>query len=110
MISRMNNDWEYIDHWSDAFILEGEAEEVVRLPHTVQELPLHYADADSYQKIVGYRKKLIFPSSLKGRRHFIRFDGSAHESTVYFNGKEMYVHACGYTSFTVELTDEIRFD
>ena len=29
MISRMNNDWEYIDHWSDAFILEGEAEEVV---------------------------------------------------------------------------------
>ena len=81
MISRMNNDWEYIDHWSDAFILEGEAEEVVRLPHTVQELPLHYADADSYQKVVGYRKKLIFPSSLNFTPIFSRSDLNSPKSS-----------------------------
>ena len=107
---RINNDWEYIDQWNDSFIIEGTSDKVVRLPHTVQEIPLHYANSDSYQKIVGYRKKLTFDSSLKGRRHFIRFDGSAHESTVYFNGEELYIHACGYTAFTVELTDQIRFD
>ena len=70
---RINNDWEYIDQWNDSFIVEGTADKVVRLPHTVQEIPLHYANSDSYQKIVGYRKKLTFDSSLKGRRHFIRF-------------------------------------
>ena len=109
-MNKINNDWEYIDQWSDAFIIDGSADKIVRLPHTVQELPLHYANSESYQKVVGYRKRLSFDPSLKGRRHFIRFDGSAHESTVYFNGKQMYVHACGYTAFTVELTDDIRFD
>ena len=107
---RINNDWEYIDQWNDSFILEGTADKVVRLPHTVQEIPLHYANAESYQKIVGYRKKLIFDPSLKDRRHFIRFDGSAHETTVYFNGKELYIHSCGYTAFIVELTDYILFE
>ena len=107
---RINNDWEYIDQWSDTFIRDGAADKVVRIPHTVQELPLHYANAESYQKIVGYRKKLTFDSSLKDRRHFIRFDGSAHETTVYFNGKELYVHSCGYTAFIVELTDYILFE
>ena len=109
-MNKINNDWEYIDQWSDAFIIDSSANKVVRLPHTVQELPLHYANAESYQKIVGYRKKLTFDSSLKDRRHFIRFDGSAHETTVYFNGKELYVHSCGYTAFIVELTDYILFE
>ena len=109
-MNKINNDWEYIDQWSDAFIIDGSANKIVRLPHTVQELPLHYANSEIYQKVVGYRKKLIFDSSLKDRRYFIRFDGSAHETTVYFNGKEMYVHSCGYTAFIVELTDNILFD
>ena len=109
-MNKINNDWEYIDQWSDAFIIDGSANKIVRLPHTVQELPLHYANSEIYQKVVGYRKKLTFDSSLKDRRYFIRFDGSAHETTVYFNGKEMYVHSCGYTAFIVELTDNILFD
>ena len=109
-MNKINNDWEYIDQWSDAFIIDGSADKIVRLPHTVQELPLHYANSESYQKVVGYRKKLTFDSSLKDRRYFIRFDGSAHETTVYFNGKELYVHSCGYTAFIVELTDYILFE
>ena len=107
---RINNDWEYIDQWSDTFIRDGAADKVVRIPHTVQELPLHYANSDSYQKVVGYCKKLTFDSSSKDRRHFIRFDCSAHETTGYFNGKELYVHSCGYTAFIVELTDYILFE
>ena len=109
-MNKINNDWEYIDQWSDAFIIDGSADKIVRLPHTVQELPLHYANSESYQKVVGYRKKLTFDSSFKDRRYFIRFDGSAHETTVYFNGKELYIHSCGYTAFIVELTDNILFD
>ena len=109
-MNKLNNNWEYVDQWSDTFIIDGAADKMVRIPHTVQELPLHYANAESYQKIVGYRKKLTFDSSLKDRRHFIRFDGSAHETTVYFNGKELYVHSCGYTAFIVELTDYILFE
>ena len=35
----------------------GEGERV-RLPHTVKEIPQHYADSQSYQMVCGYRKKL----------------------------------------------------
>ena len=51
---RINNDWEYIDQWNDSFIVEGTADKVVRLPHTVQEIPLHYAVL-----IVGNRRAVV---------------------------------------------------
>ena len=38
-MNKINNDWEYIDQWSDTFIIDSAADKIVRLPHTVQELP-----------------------------------------------------------------------
>ena len=55
--------WEFSPVWSDAFLRgEGEAE-AVRLPHQVQDLPLHYASTDQYERICGYRKVLRLPES-----------------------------------------------
>lgn len=107
---KINNEWEYIDRFNEQFILDGNYDSIVRIPHTVQELPLHYANSQSYQKIVGYRKRLFFSSEQKNRRHFIKFEGVAHQATVYFNGEQLLQHACGYTAFVVELTDKIHYD
>ena len=50
------NHWEFVPEWSDAFAA-GEGQAVsVRLPHTVKEIPLHYADHNAYQMICGYRR------------------------------------------------------
>ena len=43
MISLCNN-WEFTRQWNDGFLYGEGTAEPVRLPHTVQELPLHYAD------------------------------------------------------------------
>ena len=40
----INNGWEYIDAWDDAFLHGKKADCVVRIPHTVKELPLHYIE------------------------------------------------------------------
>ena len=37
----INNDWEFTSHWSEAFLQGGASEVIVRLPHTVKEVPLH---------------------------------------------------------------------
>ncbi|MBR5740110.1 MAG: glycoside hydrolase family 2 protein, partial [Firmicutes bacterium] len=80
--------------------------ETVRLPHNVEPMPLHYADSDSYQKIVGYRRNLGHGFDLS-KRHFIQFDAAGHIADVYFNGQHVAHHGTGYTAFRVEITDLI---
>ena len=106
MLSLCNN-WEFTPEWFAGFAAgEGEGT-AVRLPHTVQEIPLHYADHESYQMVCGYRRKLELGEELRGKHLFLQFDGAAHIATVYVNGKELITHRTGYTAFRVEITDAV---
>ena len=101
--------WEFVSDWYDGFAVgEGEGERV-RLPHTVKEIPQHYADSQSYQMVCGYRKKLTLEPALAGKRLFVQFDGAAHFAEVYLNGEKLAEHACGYTAFRVEITSAVRY-
>ena len=103
------NNWEFTPHWSEAFQAGlGEAE-AVRLPHTVKELPLHYAGPEDYEMVCGYRRRLPIPEEYRGKRLFLRFDGAAHIATVYLNGVACAVHRCGYTAFRAEITELVRY-
>ena len=103
------NNWEFTPHWSEAFQAGlGEAEGV-RLPHTVKEVPLHYAGPEDYEMVCGYRRRLPIPEAYRGKRLFLRFDGAAHIATVYLNGVECAVHRCGYTAFRAEITELVRY-
>lgn len=106
-MTRINNGWEYIDKWDDAFLQGKQADEVVRIPHNVEEMPLHNSDNEAYQKIVGYRKKLQI-NKKEGKRYFLKFEGVGHQSNVYFNKKELIEHKTGYTAFETEITNEIN--
>ena len=106
----LNNDWQYTPEWSEDF-LSGKGNPVpVRIPHTVSELPLHYADPLKYQMISGYRRILPITPDMKGKRIFVQFDGAAHIATIYCNGTEIGKHCSGYTAFRFELTDYILWD
>ena len=102
----IDNDWEYTSNWSDDLLTGGHFEETVRLPHNVEPMPLHYADSDSYQKIVGYRKSLDINYD-PSRRYFLQFDAAGHIADVYFNGQYVAHHGTGYTAFRAEITDFI---
>ncbi len=97
--------WEFSEHWTEAFASGAGPARPVRLPHTVKEIPLHYADHRSYQMVCGYRRKLELGRELEGKRLFVQFDGAAHIATVFLNGKELGCHRCGYTAFRVEITE-----
>ena len=43
------------------------------------------------------------------KRLILRFDGAAHEATVFCNGTRVGYHACGYTAFSVDITGSIDF-
>ena len=64
MISLCNG-WEFTAQWTEAFAAGEGIGEPVRLPHTVTELPLHYADHKAYQMLCGYRKRLELAPELE---------------------------------------------
>ena len=104
MLSLCNN-WEFVSEWFDAFAFGEGQGEPVRLPHTVKEIPLHYADHQSYQMVCGYRRTLTLGQEHLNKKLFLQFDGAAHIATVYVNGKEAAHHRTGYTGFRCDITD-----
>lgn len=106
MISLCNN-WEFTREWSEDFLRFTGDGETVRLPHTAQELPMHYADHNSYQMLCGYRRKLEVTEEMLSKRLFLQFDGAGHIATVYVNGEAVGHHRCGYTAFRVEITKNV---
>jgi beta-galactosidase len=57
-----------------------------------------------------YRKTFTAPSSWKGRRVCLEFDGVSGEATVYLNGHKLGVHPYAYTSFRFGITSELNLD
>ncbi len=103
------NAWEFTKEWSEAFAAGEGPGEAVRIPHNVQEMPLHYCDHEAYQMLCGYRRLLEIGEELQGKRLFLQFDGAAHIATVYINGREVAHHRTGYTGFRVEITDAVNY-
>ena len=103
---------EFTRHWTEAFGkgLPVPKQQTVRLPHNCRELPLHYADPADYEMVCGYRKQFRVPPVQAAPRLFLRFDGAAHQASVFVNGKPAGAHAGGYTGFELEITDLVDRD
>ena len=106
----LNDSWQFVTEWSEDFLNGKVRGETVRLPHTVKEIPLHYASPAYYEMVSGYRRELEILPEYKDKRLFLRFDGAAHIADIYVNGWKLAEHRCGYTAFEVEITDYISFD
>ena len=71
---------------------EGEMEEVC-LPHTVA--------------VSAYRKTFASQENWAGKKIILTVGAAAHKSNVFLNGKLLASHCCGYTSFSVDITDAL---
>ena len=105
----INDGWTFYPSVCERFP-QGErgAGEPVRLPHANARLPLSYADPTLCQSLSGYELALPAGLLMPGGRAFARFEGAAHEAAVYLNGAHLFTHRCGYTAFSVELTEHLR--
>lgn len=108
----LNNDWGFTENYSEKMLAADYDEsglERVRLPHTCKETPLHYFDEHIYQMISGYRRKFAALSEWKGKKVILTIDGAAHESEVYINGSKVGEHHCGYTAFSMDISEYLRY-
>ena len=103
----LDNDWYFSEKWEAAQSnaeYDEAAMQSVRIPHTVKELPFHYFDEHAYQMVSGYRRHLLAKKEWEGKVVRLTFEGVAHDSEVYVNGKKAGAHHCGYTAFTIDIS------
>lgn len=108
----LNNDWGFTENYSDGLSAADYDEsglERVRLPHTCKETPLHYFDEHIYQMISGYRRKFTALPEWKGKKVILTIEGAAHESEVFINGSKAGEHHCGYTAFSMDISEYLHY-
>lgn len=56
-----------------------------------------------------YRKRFAIDARHRGKKVFVEFDGVQKYCRAYLNGEFVGEHKGGFTSFSLDLTDKIRF-
>ena len=56
-----------------------------------------------------YRKSFTVDKSLEGKRISSDFGGVYMNATIYVNGKKLGTHPYGYTPFSFDITDNVKF-
>jgi beta-galactosidase len=83
--------------------------ERVTVPHTWNNRDV-FDDVDSYRRGTSwYRKWLRVDERLQGKKLYLHFEGVNQTADVYVNGAFVGKHAGGYTAFTVDVTDQVKF-
>ncbi|MBA2514195.1 MAG: glycoside hydrolase family 2 protein, partial [Solirubrobacterales bacterium] len=81
----------------------------VNLPHTWN-VTDPFDDSPSYRRGIGwYRKRLTLDEKLRGKRIFLHFEGVNQVAEVFVNGAFAGGHKGGYSAFTVDITDEVKY-
>jgi len=80
----------------------------VTTPHTYSKDAI--TEIGYYRGEAWYRSSVDIPSSMKGKRIFIRFEAVGQEATVYINEKQIGTHVGAYSAFCYEITNELKFD
>lgn len=99
----LNNEWKFTE---DA---ETDATVSVRIPHTCKEFPYHYFNESKCQMRCKYERPLFILDEWKGKTLLLTFEGAAHNAQVFINDEPVYEHRCGYTAFTIDITNHVEY-
>lgn len=80
----------------------------VNLPHTWNDIDGQDGDNDYYRGVGWYAKRLLRSQLPQAECYFLEITGAAASADVYFNGRLLAHHDGGYSTFRVELTEQMR--
>ncbi len=108
----LNRGWKFCENYKQEMLKEESDDsgmKEVLLPHTCKETPYHYFDEQSYQMISGYQRILKVPMEWKEKVVLLTFEGVAHECEVFCSGEKIGEHHCGYTAFSMDVSEILRY-
>lgn len=109
----LNNGWKFCRNFEESMLSEkydDSAFESVRIPHSVTTTPFNCFDAEIYQTESFYKKSFKCPAEWEGKSIRLTFEAVAHKAVVYINGTRICTHCCGYTAFTQDVSQYLKYD
>lgn len=104
-IYSLNNDWRFF--FKDENSSDGAR--YVNVPHTWN-LDALTGSRSYNQTTASYLRELYIPAEWSDKRLFLRFHGVQSIADVFLNGEHIGEHRGGWTAFTIEITDKVRFE
>ncbi|MDD7642782.1 MAG: glycoside hydrolase family 2 TIM barrel-domain containing protein [bacterium] len=106
-ITQLKDNWKFVKSAADASTAAASTGELVCLPHTWNAKDGQDGGNDYYRGICWYVKDLTRPEYPTGDQVYLEFLGAAMIADVYVNGKQLAHHEGGYSTFRVNITDEL---
>ena len=103
-ILNLNENWLFVKNTTDISLLEGES---ICLPHTWNACDGHDGGNDYFRGPCLYKKTLNRASLPEADLYYIEFRGANSSADVYVNGKKLVHHDGGYSTFRVNITEEL---
>jgi len=82
--------------------------EEVSLPHTWNAVDGQDGGNDYWRGTACYVKSFVRPEAPENSRVYLEVNGAAMTAEVFFNGKKCCHHEGGYSTFRVDLTDDLQ--
>lgn len=104
----INDNWKFsLSENEDVFHNKWET---INIPHTWNDKDV-FDDTPNYRRGASwYQKNLELNSNLKDKRIFLYFEGANQVTDVFVNQRFVGQHIGGYTAFSFDITDFVKFD
>lgn len=115
----LNDQWQTIASDSTGFDPgEFQSEQFKPENWLTVDVPHNWDDYAGYRRLrhgnfhgsAWYRKTFSVEKPLDEKRFFLFFEGVSSYATIWLNGDSVGYHAGGRTTFTIDVTDHLRFD
>ncbi len=109
----LNHKWLYSEKASPAAMQANFNDKTwtkITIPHTNRMLPANGFDEKEYTFVSAYRRHFRLPKELKDHRIFIDFGAVMTAAKVFINDKNLGEYKGGYTPFSFELTNDIKWN
>ena len=103
-IINLNNDWIFIKDTTDISIREGET---INLPHSWNAIDGQDGGNDYFRGSCLYAKTIKLSELPDAGRYYLEFRGTNSSADLYINGKKLACHDGGYSTWRVDITEEL---
>ena len=106
-ILSLNPGWSFAKGISQAPAAIAADWEIVNLPHTWNAIDGQDGGNDYFRGTCCYAKTLVKAELPEAQKYYLEIRGAASSADVYLNGKHMAHHDGGFSTWRVDLTEEL---
>ena len=106
-IKCLNSGWSFIKDYKEVPKEIDSSWEVLNLPHTWNNVDGQDGGNDYFRGTCCYVKKITKAELEQADCHFLEINGANSSSDVYLNGKHLAHHDGGYSTYRVDLSNEL---